>query len=95
MRKIRLILKFITSQTGKQIITIHILPKFSRSKGNQTMFFGQVIEHEKHFLEKSYAKCSGEASPRPFSKKPKLSKSLDQQSKVLFTRFVFIVFESQ
>ena len=33
-----------TSQTGQQIITIHPLPNTSRSKGNQTMKFGQLIE---------------------------------------------------
>ena len=30
------------------------------------------------FLEKSYTKCGGETSPRPFSEKSKLSISLDQ-----------------
>ena len=35
------------------------------------------------FLEKSNAKCGGEASPRPFSKKSKLSISLDKQSEML------------
>ena len=30
------------------------------------------------FLEKSYTKCDGETSPRPFSEKLKLSISLDQ-----------------
>ena len=34
-----------TSQTGKQTITIHILPDISRSNGNQTMVFGQLIEY--------------------------------------------------
>ena len=34
-----------TSQTGKQIITRHILFNMSRSKGNQTMKFGQIIEY--------------------------------------------------
>ena len=32
-----------TSKTGKQIITIHILPNISRSKGNKIMKFGQFI----------------------------------------------------
>ena len=35
------------------------------------------------FLEKSYTKCGGEASPRPFYKKPKLSISLGKLSEVL------------
>ena len=33
---------------------------------------------ETFFLKKSYTKCGGETSPRPFSKKWKLSISLDQ-----------------
>ena len=33
-----------TSQTGKQIITIHVLPNIPRSKGNQAMKFGQLID---------------------------------------------------
>ena len=38
IRRIRLISKFM-----KQTIGIHILPNISRSKGNQTMKFGQLI----------------------------------------------------
>ena len=34
-----------TSQTGKQIIAIHILPNISRSKDNQAMKFGQLIKY--------------------------------------------------
>ena len=60
-----------TSQPGKQTIVIYILPNISRSKGNQTMIFGQVIEcnMKNLFLEKSYTKHGGETSPRPFSGK--------------------------
>ena len=60
-----------TSQPGKQTIVIYILPNISRSKGNQTMKFCQVIEcnMKNLFLEKSYAKHGGETSPRPFSGK--------------------------
>ena len=52
----------------------------SRSKGNQAMKFGQLIEYgmKNIFLEKSYTKCGKESFPRPFSKKSKLSISLDQ-----------------
>ena len=39
-------------------------------------------------LEKSYTKCDGETSPRPFSGKLKLSISLDQWSKVLYSLFL-------
>ena len=68
-----------TSQPGKQTIAIHILLSFSRSKGNQTMKFGQLIEYNmrKIILEKSYPKCGRETIPRPFSEKSKLSISLD------------------
>ena len=71
-----------TSQPGSQTITIHILPNISRSKDNQTMKFGQLIEYNMRniFAEKSYTKCGGETIPSPFFKKSKLSISLDQQS---------------
>ena len=41
----------------------------------------------KNFLEKSYTKCGGETIPRPFSKKSKLSISLDQYFQVLYILF--------
>ena len=55
-----------TSQLGKQTIAIHILPNISRSKGNQTIKFGQLIEYNMRtiFLEKSYTKCDGETTSR-------------------------------
>ena len=85
IKKMRLISDFMTSQPGQQTIVIHILPNISRSKGKQTMKFGQLIEFNVRniFLEKLYKKCGGESSPRPFSEKLKLSISLDQQFKVL------------
>ena len=48
-----------TLQAGKQIIMMHTLPNISRSKNNQTMKFGQCIEHNMTniFLEKLYTKC--------------------------------------
>ena len=47
------------------------------------MKFGQLIECSMRniFLEKSYTKCGGETSPRPFSKKLKLTISLDHSLK--------------
>ena len=81
-----------TSQPGKQTIAMHIFTNISRSKGNQTMKFGQLIAYNIRniFLEKSYTKCGGETipSPRLFSKKSKLSISLDQYSKVLYILFL-------
>ena len=43
-----------TSQTGLQAIAMHILPNISQSKGNQTIKFGLLIEHNKRnfFLKK-------------------------------------------
>ena len=55
------------------------------------MEFGQLIESNMRniFLEKSYTKCDGETSPRPFSGKLKLNISLDQYSKVLYSLFLW------
>ena len=74
-----------TSQTGQQIFIIHILLNISRGKANQTMKFGQLIEYNmrKNFLQKSYTQYGGEASPRPFYKKLKISISLGEQSEML------------
>ena len=54
------------------------------------MKFGQLIEYNIRniFLEKPYKKCDGETIPRTFSKIPKLSISMDQQSKVLYSLFL-------
>ena len=46
MRKLRLVSKFMTSQTGQQIITTHVFSNIARSKGNKTMKFGQLIEYD-------------------------------------------------
>ena len=80
IRRVRLILKFMTSQPGLQKIAIYILPNIPRSKGNQKMKFGQFIEYSMRntFVEKSYTKCAGETIPRTLSKKSKFIISLDQ-----------------
>ena len=51
-------------------MAIHILSNISRSKGNQTMKFDQLIQYNigNIFVEKSYKKCAGEIIPRPLSK---------------------------
>ena len=69
-----------TSQPGQQRIVIHILPNISKSKGNQTMKFDQLIECNMRniFHEKLYIKCGGETISRPFYKRSKLSICLDQ-----------------
>ena len=73
-------MKFTRLQPGKQTNATHILPNISRSKGNQNMKFGQLIEFKMRNIsvEKSYAKCGKETIPRSLSKKSRLSISLDQ-----------------
>ena len=55
IRKLRKILKFMTSQVGTKTITINILPFISKSKDHQTMKFDQLIEYNLSniFLRKS------------------------------------------
>ena len=67
-------------QPRKHSITTNILPNISGSKDNQTIKFGQLIEYSMKdiCLEKSYTKCVRRTIPKPFSKKLKLSISLDQ-----------------
>ena len=90
IRNIRLISKFMTSQPGQQAIEIHILPNISRSKVNQTMKFGRLTEcnMRSNFLEKSCIKYGEETIPMSFSKKSKLSISLDHYFKVLCSLFL-------
>ena len=54
------------------------------------MKLNQLIKYNMRniFLEKSFTKCGGETIPGPFSKKSKLSVSLDQYSKVLYSLFL-------
>ena len=56
-----------TSQSGLQTMAINILPNISKSKGNQTMKFGQLIEYNKIniFLQKLFGKLGREISSRP------------------------------
>ena len=68
IRKIRLISKFITPQSKKQTIAMHILSNISRRKNNLTTKFGQLIENNTRniFLEK---KITSNIFPDFFSKK--------------------------
>ena len=58
-----------TSQPGSQINVMQVLPNISRSKGNETMKFGHLIDYNMRniFLEKSYTKCGAETSLRSYS----------------------------
>ena len=50
-----------TSQLGEKARAMHILTNISKSKCNQAMKFGQLIEYNIRniFLKKSDAKCAG------------------------------------
>ena len=67
IRSLRLLPKFMTSQAGQKVVTIHILPNILRSKGNHAMKFGQLIEYYIRyiFLQKPCRKCSMETSSKP------------------------------
>ena len=62
IKKIRLISNFIDVAVWLTEIVILILPNISRSKDNQTIKFGQLIECNIRniFLEKSHRKCGRE-----------------------------------
>ena len=75
-RKIMLVSKFTTSKPGYQPIAILILRNISRSKDNQIMKFGQLIENI--FLKDHRQNVVERLSPELFLKKLKLSISLDQ-----------------
>ena len=75
-------------------MTIHILPNISRSKGNQTMKFGQLIEYNKRniFLQKSCRKWGRETSSRPlcfFKKSIIYGKSKFSAAKFQYISVVF------
>ena len=89
-QKDKLISNFMTSHPGQQTILIRILPNILKSKGNQTMKFGKLMEYNMRniFLDKSNSKCGGENSLRSFSGKLRMNVYLDQQSKVLYSLFL-------
>ena len=91
--KLRSTWKFMTSQTGQQIIAILILPNISRSKGNLTIKFDNSIVYNmlNLFLEKLYTKCDRKATPRPFYRDTKFSISLDHQPEMLWSLFLLYV----
>ena len=71
-----------TSKAGKQTIAIRVLPNISRSKDNQAMKFGHLIEYNMRaiFIEKLYTKY--ETSLRHSSD---LRICLDKESKAAIT----------
>ena len=67
---LRLLLKFMTSQTGQPIFTIYILANISGSKGNQAMKFCQLIEYNVRniFLINHTQNVVEKLVPEPFLK---------------------------
>ena len=65
---------------------MQIFINMSRSKGNQAIKFCQLIEYNMRniFFKKSHRKWGRKTIPKPFSKKSKLSISLDEYSKALY-----------
>ena len=49
-RKLELISKFMTPQTGLQTIKIYILPKILISRGKQTMRFGRLPKYSMRYI---------------------------------------------
>ena len=73
---------------------MHNIP---RSQGNQAIEFSQLIQHNTRdiFIKKSYTNYVGDTIPRPFSKKAKLSISLDQYSQVSYSLFLWYAKDNQ
>ena len=84
IKKLRLISKLLMSSTGKQLTTIHILPKILKNKDDQKPKFGLLVEYkiENISLKTLHTKYGGETSPRPITKRSKLSISLYQHSEI-------------
>ena len=91
IRKLWLFSKFMTSNNGVLLITIHILSNIP--KRHQSVKLGQFLAYNmrNNCLEKSYTTCGGETSPRPFSTNSKLSISLDWPSEHLCSFFLMYV----
>ena len=71
---------------------IQILQDISRSKGNQTIKCGQLMEHNMRniFLVKLCTKCRGETSAKPFFKKIKV-KNMSESIVCSSIQFISIV----
>ena len=80
-----------TSQPGKQTIAIYILPSISKSKNNQTMKSGQLIEYNmRNFFLKNHTQNVVEnLVPNPFLKNQNWAYLWISSPK--FTQFVYIV----
>ena len=75
-----------TSQSGKQTVTIHILPNMSINKGQSIEYNTRNI-----FLEKSYTKCGGKLYTDPSLKNQNWVYPWINSLKFHSLKFVFIV----
>ena len=93
LKMMKINFKIYDVKTWEETTAIHMLINISRSKCNQRMKLGLLIEYNIRniFLEKIYTKCGDKAIPRHFSKKSKLSISLDQWSEVLYNFLLLYV----
>ena len=94
IKKLRFIPKFMTSQTGKQIVTIHILRISQEVKIiKQWNFFGlKNIRRKIFFLKNNAQNVVGKLLPDPFLKNKSWA---NLWSTVwIFIQFVFIVWQS-
>ena len=75
------------------LLLFQIFPNISRSKDNQTMKFGQLIEDNmrKFFLEKRYLNCRGENCFKSVPEKSKLCMSLELHSEILYRLLLLYV----
>ena len=81
-----------TPQPGTQSLVVHTLSNISKSKGNQTLKSGQLIEYKmKHNSWKIMSNCGGETFPRPFSKKIKIEYISESIVYSLYSLFLLYV----
>ena len=78
--------KFMTSQPGKQIISIHILSNITRSKNIHGIKFGQLIQYNMWniFIEKSFTEYGRKSVTTPSSNKLNLWSNILQLCTVCF-----------
>ena len=78
--------KFMTSQPGKQIISIHILSNITRSKNIHGIKFGQLIQYNMWniFIEKSFTEYGRKSVTTPSSNKLNLCSNILQLCTVCF-----------
>ena len=78
--------KFMTSQPGKQIISIHILSNITRSKNIHGIKFGQLMQYNMWniFIEKSFTEYGRKSVTTPSSNKLNLWSNILQLCTVCF-----------